>query len=512
MKLFTSTKVDLDDLSEKLEADFNPTQTSLALGEDTLRFFNEYQSLYANHQFQPFWLNENGLNSMALGFLSAADSIKYDAVTLDSLHLNTLREVKKMTDSAKLDVFTSEKAELLLTRTFFAVYQALVFGQKESNKNWKIKDDTLFSPSVAMQNAMQCKNIQEALNTLRPQHPWYAKFRNEYIKIYGSEPVPVIPELDDLRDTIETGTTSPHITDLRKRLNREVALPKDTTLDTWDSTINEALARYQGIHQLKKTGWIDSATYLLLRKPPESKQQKLALNMERMRRMNKDFKQPFVWVVVPRMELDYIEHDSVTFNMRVVVGRTSRPTPSLKSRIENIVFSPPWTVPPTIMKEEVIPGIARRGISYLTKRGLRAIDSKGRRVDASMINSSNYHRFSIGQSPGYRSSLGEVKFNMVNPWAIYMHDTPHRNDFVKSYRAYSSGCIRVHHPKEFAAFLLQDSSKYSYEKIDSICKRRRTIYVPMKRDIDVYVAYLTTAVDSSGQVVYLKDIYKWDDK
>jgi murein L,D-transpeptidase YcbB/YkuD len=232
--------------------------------------------------------------------------------------------------------------------------------------------------------------------------------------------------------------------------------------------------------------------------------------MDRMRKMQHDFPQPYIWVAVPKMELDYVENDSVQFNMRVVVGRKARPTPSLKSKVENIVFSPPWTVPPTIMKEEVVPGIARRGGSYLARRGLKAYDRRGRVINPSQINASNYKRFSIGQAPGYRSSLGEVKFNMINPWAIYMHDTPHREDFVKAFRAYSSGCVRVHHPKEFAAFLLQDTAKYSYQKIDSICKTRKTIFVPMDRKIDVHVVYLTNALDSAGNVMYLKDVYGWD--
>ena len=116
----------------------------------------------------------------------------------------------------------------------------------------------------------------------------------------------------------------------------------------------------------------------------------------------------------------------------------------------------------------------------------------------------------MGQAPGDRNSLGQVKFNLPNPWSIYLHDTPHKEDFPKFYRAFSSGCIRVHHPKEFAAFLLKDSSQYSRAMIDSICQKRKTIFVPIEKKIDVHIVYLTNALDSTGQVMYLKDIYKWD--
>jgi murein L,D-transpeptidase YcbB/YkuD len=238
--------------------------------------------------------------------------------------------------------------------------------------------------------------------------------------------------------------------------------------------------------------------------------QTLAINMERMRWLKHDFPQPYIWVDVPKMELDYIEHDSVQYNMKVVVGTHRRPTTMLDARLENIVLSPPWTVPPVIMKEEIVPGIARRGGSYLSRRGLTAYDRRGRIVNASKINATNYKRYTVGQAPGYSSSLGEVKFNLPNPWSIYLHDTPHREDFVKTQRARSSGCIRVHRPKEFAAFLLQDTLQYSYAKIDSICKLRETVFIELNRDIMVHIVYLTNSLDSTGNVMYLKDIYAWD--
>ena len=297
---------------------------------------------------------------------------------------------------------------------------------------------------------------------------------------------------------------------MRKKIHREVGIPTDTLSAIWAEDLLEAVKRFQFKNQIKQTGKIDTATMTALKTKKDDKIKKLAINMERFRWMHHEFKQPFIWVNVPKMELDYYDKDSVEFNMRVVVGKISRKTPTLDAKIENIVFSPPWNVPETIMREEVVPGISRRGGSYLSRRGLRATDSRGRPVNPSVINSSNYRRFNISQAPGYRSSLGEVKFNMPNPWAIYLHDTPHREDFVKDYRAYSSGCIRVHKPKEFAEFLIQDASLYSYNKIDSICKMRRTISYPMKREIAVHIVYLTNGIDSNGNIMYLKDVYGWD--
>jgi L,D-transpeptidase YcbB len=107
--------------------------------------------------------------------------------------------------------------------------------------------------------------------------------------------------------------------------------------------------------------------------------------------------------------------------------------------------------------------------------------------------------------------LQVVKFNMPNRHAIYLHDTPHREDFVKNYRAFSSGCVRVHKPREFAEFLLQDTL-YTKLKIDSIARTKQTKDVRLKENLDVHIVYLTNGVDSAGNIMYWRDIYAQDAK
>jgi murein L,D-transpeptidase YcbB/YkuD len=93
------------------------------------------------------------------------------------------------------------------------------------------------------------------------------------------------------------------------------------------------------------------------------------------------------------------------------------------------------------------------------------------------------------------ADLCEVKFNMINPWAIYLHDTPHREDFVKSFRAYSSGCIRVHHPKEFAEALFEGIDEaYRNRGVTSVSFHgyRNYIEVQPSRHADDFTVYVHT--------------------
>lgn len=507
-----ASSLSLQDIGKALQQLLPETDT-ISEPRDSFMVGQLLSAVYKEHQYQPFWIKEEGIPVYAGNMLEQGADLKFDGLPVEQYQLQTLKD-----QSAKLvQASPSEWAawDLAMSKTFLQIAHDLLLGyrfEQKSNKEWKNKNDSAVNWYAILQKSTLAGDFSEAFRTIRPNHPWYRKFRQEYQRLDSLKEQFAGIQLAELKDSIAIGFSSPEIPVLRKRLYAEMRVPSDTQSVIWNPDLGEAVKQFQYRHQLKAHGKLDTATVRRLNQGVNEKLQKLALNMERFRWLKHDFVQPYIWVNIPKMDMEYIEKDSTQFAMRVVVGRPSRPTPSLDAKIENVVLSPPWVVPPTIMKEEIVPGIARRGGSYLARRGLKAYDRRGRVVSASAINSKNFRSFSIGQAPGYRSSLGEVKFNMPNPWSIYMHDTPHREDFVKFYRAFSSGCVRVHKPKEFAAFLLRDSVAYSLSKIDSICKLRKTIFVPMKRRVDVHFVYLTNGIDSAGNVSFLKDLYNWDQK
>ena len=503
-------KIDLQALNISIAEKFDSNaQTPFMVWEqDTLDKLSLFKEVYINKS--SLWLNENGINKQGSEFLKVLNDLKNDGMDIEQYHTNELVQLSKevLNNANTQNTFSFETK---LTNAFLSACRDMLMGSRV-NKNKEIKNanDSLINEADILKLAIKNDQIVEAFEYMRPKHPWYKKFREAYIHLSAIQLKGGLQPITSLKDSMAIGDSSLQIVVLRKRLYSEIKTPSDTISTKWDMEIQESLKKFQHLNQLKVTGFLDTSTLKKLNTSIDQKLAKLALNMERMRWLKHDFKQPYIWVAIPKMEMDYVENNTIGFNMRVVVGKPSRATPALDANIKNIVLSPPWNVPPTIMREEVVPGIARRGGAYLARRGLKAYDRRGRVVSASAINARNYRNFSIGQAPGYRSSLGEVKFNMPNPWAIYMHDTPHREDFVKSYRAFSSGCVRVHKPKEFATFLLRDSVQYSYEKIDSICKLRKTVFIPIERNINVHFVYLTTALDSVGNVMYLKDIYGWD--
>jgi murein L,D-transpeptidase YcbB/YkuD len=512
--LFTTEKIDISSVNEFLNTlkDTNSTYSQVLFG-DTLRFQKELISMYAKTDNTAIWLNKGGVSKNTIAFLEVLNSLKYEGIDINKYHLDSLQQIVKNINTGTLSKELLQLAEMQFAHTFLRTTHDVQFGAINPRlifEDYKNKNDSIFKAIDLLPIALSNHNFEALYDSLKPRHPWYNKFVSAYKKLDSIKISGGWQTINNLKDSMANGFSSSSIPLLRKRLQKELGIPQELEKNTWDQDLAIAVQTFQQVHNLKITGNLDTTTLNKLNTSVDDKLKKLAINMERMRWLKQDFPQPYIMVNIPKMELDYIEKDSIKWNMKVVVGRTSRPTPTLDSKVENIVFNPPWTVPPTIMKEEVVPGILRRGGSYLARRGLKAYRN-GRPVNPALINKSNYKSFAISQNPGYNSSLGCVKFNMPNPWSIYMHDTPHREDFVRSYRAYSSGCIRVHKPKEFAEFMLQDTS-YTKIKIDSIVKTKNTIFVPMKRNVDVHVVYLTNAIDSAGNVTYLNDIYKLDGK
>lgn len=469
--------------------------------------------VYAQRNFKPIWLNKEGVCACAQAWLNQLKQIRYEgidstigqATVLDSL-LHLAKQENQLDNTAFTTAF-----ELSFSRSYLATAQRLVLGSTDSvgipKKYWHAVNDTLNAEQLfALVNFNDSVSNFQALI---PQHPWYRVMRQEYRRIDSLMASYTIPKTSDWFQTDSLGVkvATPALYALFDM--RLQGIP-DSLKKTDTATFKRLVARFQWQYGLKTNGRLDSITEALLQWPFEEQKKSIALNMERMRRFNYRFAQPFVWVNIPQMNLFVYRNDSPVFYMRSVVGRASRPTPVIDADMKHVVISPPWTVPPTILQKDVLPGMLRSGGAYLARKGLKAVDASGKPIDPSIINASNYKRYSYTQKPGYNSSLGEVKFNMPNSESVYMHDTPHREDFPRSNRALSSGCVRVHKPKEFAEFVLNDTVKYSYANIDSMCKQRKTKYIPINQPMRVYFAYFTIGLDSTGRITYPADIYGWD--
>ena len=162
------------------------------------------------------------------------------------------------------------------------------------------------------------------------------------------------------------------------------------------------------------------------------------------------------------------------------------------AKATGIVFNPWWSVPPSIVAEKRL----RR-----TKAARRAGYVFGATPDG---------RPYVRQRPGPRNSLGRMKIDMPNPYAIFLHDTPVKSLFDRPSRAFSHGCIRVKDAIGFAATLLQPELFWDQATIDATLQHRRSVKADLTVTFPVYIVYFTVSASADGTLLWHEDPYKRD--
>jgi len=180
-----------------------------------------------------------------------------------------------------------------------------------------------------------------------------------------------------------------------------------------------------------------------------------------------------------------------------------------------LVLNPTWTVPPGILAADILPA-QRRDRGTLARKGLEVVDMEGRVVPADSVDWSTAtprnFRYMLRQPAGPTNALGRVKFMFPNAHSVYLHDTPSKDLFERSDRAFSSGCIRVENPLELAALLLEGQKGWDRAALDAAIAEGKTRTVTLATRIPVLLLYWTAWVDPSGALQLRRDLYGRDVK
>ncbi len=462
---------------------------------------------YERRGYAPLWLDARGTPDTAALFADlrglAADGLSPDSYGLADLQRTASR--LKADDA----IGTLVAWDTACTHAYLKASRDLLLGvlaPRRADSLWFHANDSLWT---APEQLAAAGGQYLSLDSFRSAIPAYAALRTAHRQL---EELTANEAIRSAKAAV--GETVPVPDSLvRAIVSAEVPDWKSYQPDSLDG-LSGMVGAYQAYYGQRVSGKVDSTTASLLARPVDSVAKLVRANLERLRWLPRTFEESYVEVNIPMMELRYNNCSAEDFRMRVVVGRPSRQTPALGALMANVVFNPGWGVPPTILKKDVLPGVSRSGAAYLAKKGLHAYDRNGNEVSAGRINPSNYRSYTFRQPPGPRNALGEVKFNLPNRWDIYLHDTPHREDFPKRNRALSSGCVRVQKPKEFAEFILADlegRERFTPDRIDSIIATRKTRYEILQRKIPVHIVYLTADADR-GAVRFFDDIYKRDRK
>jgi murein L,D-transpeptidase YcbB/YkuD len=297
-------------------------------------------------------------------------------------------------------------------------------------------------------------------------------------------------------------------------------LPKRNTTrtpaDLYDRSLVAGVKKFQERHGLQPDGRIDSETVKAFNVPLKHRVTQLQLTLERFRWMPRRFSRPPIVVNIPEFRLRAVDENyHWALSMKIVVGKAyGHQTPVFTSELRSVTFRPSWNVPLRIQQHELLPQIEKNP-SYLSENSYVVTDSSGTVVEANPASSEVWENLRSGelrlrQEPGPDNSLGLIRFDLSDPFDIYLHGTPTTELFSMSRRDFSHGCIRVEDPIALAAWVLRDDPQWTSDSIRAAIFDDETIRVSLQSPIPVLIVYGTAVVMESGEVHFFDDIYEQD--
>lgn len=467
---------------------------------------------YERRAFTPTWTRLEQVDSL----IELVESSYLEGLDPAEYHYSAIRQARDVLFGDQ-PASASERADLdlVLTDSLIRLGYHLRFGKvtaEEFDPHWNFERVLLTDDPVGtIQAAIESDSLLEFINQLSPREFFYERLKSALARYRAIEAAGGWPPLDTA-PTLRLGVNDERVPALARRLavtgdlNAVDIIPEN---NRYVAALEEGVKTFQERHGLLQDGIVGPVTLATLNVPVARRIEELRANLERTRWVFADVHGSFMVVNIAGFRAYLVQDGEVTWTTRVQVGKPYRKTPVFRSSIEYLVFNPTWTVPPTILAQDILPRV-REDPGYLTAENMEIIDSSGAIVDPITVDWSDVRRFPhrLVQGPGSGNALGQVKFILPNPHWVFLHDTPSRELFERQDRAFSSGCIRVESPLELADILLGE--EWDRERIDRVIQSAETKTVFLEQPLTVMLLYWTTEVNSEGRVFFLPDLYDWD--
>ena len=483
-------------------------------------------AFYSSTEFKPIWTSAGHLTPRAVSMLKVLANAGEDGLLAKNYLPVGLTSFDHADDELAGDPAKVARFDVAMTVATLKYARHLSGGQFDPNRLSLYND--IKPQTVAADAAMKIIGYspfpEPYIAGLAPSHPQYGVFKKALAEVAGNGKVLAVIADGEI---IKPGKTDERVPAIRARLQglgiTVADLDSKTDPKLFDKKLSNSLRNFQSASKIKVTGIVDAATLVALNADHSAdERQRLVFNMERLRWLPKNLGTRFVLVNQPAFEVNVFDQGKVAWHSKVIVGKPMNQTYSFYDQIETVVFNPSWGVPASIIINEYGPK-SRKDPGYLDRNHFKITDSNGDQIssrDVDWWGMGQAPTFGVQQPPGSDNALGELKFLFPNSHDIYMHDTPTKNLFAESSRAFSHGCVRVQNPREFASVLLGMSADEVAKNLGQKAKKGKNIdpteafvdshSVNLAQKVPVYLTYFTAWADADGKIQYYNDIYGRD--
>ncbi|MBR7887950.1 L,D-transpeptidase family protein [Marinomonas sp. A79] len=474
---------------------------------------NTVLDAYEMREYEPIWIKDKTINMSIYKLVDLLEQSYTHGLNPIHYHAGIIKEyldIKEPTPQqlAEMDVITT------IALTSYA--HDLSNGRYEPqliDPNWQLD-----APSNNWKDLLYLASATDMVNSLpllAPRSPqyqvlqkWLVYYQDLAIKekdIFVSAGVP-----------LSQGDEGPRVAQLRARLVQLGDIRFSTRKvneEEFDDRLREALIRFQQRHHLSADGAAGSRTIQMLNIPLKERAKQIAYNLERWRWMPSELESNRIWVDLTNYTVDMFLHGERT-SMKAVIGKKERKTPVFKGTMTYMVANPTWRVPHRIARENLLPKL-QSDPNYLVKHGYKLYSSwsvSAKELDSTKINwsaiSEDKLAYRFEQEPDEGNALGQYKFMFPNKNEIYLHDTPAKHLFRENDRAFSSGCVRLESPAEFAQEITKGFKQF--DEMNSAMKNGSNTVISLPTYIPVYLVYFTVVPNANGMLEFRNDVYERD--
>ncbi|KQV43337.1 MULTISPECIES: L,D-transpeptidase family protein [unclassified Rhizobium] len=311
---------------------------------------------------------------------------------------------------------------------------------------------------------------------------------------------------------LEMGVSDPSVQTLRQRLMVTGDLAQSAGMsNAFDSYVDGAVKRFQARHGLPADGVLGEFSMKALNVAADVRLNQLNTNLVRLQSMSGDLGRRYIVVNIPGAQIEVVENGRVVQRHTAIVGRLSRPTHIINSKIYEVILNPYWTAPRSIVEKDIVP-LMRKNPSYLKDNAIRLLDGSGNEVSPETIdwNAEKAPNLTFRQDPGKINAMASTKINFHNPNNEYMHDTPSQGLFNKLARFESSGCVRVQNVRDLTVWLLKETPGWSRSQIEATIRAGQNNPIKLAEEVPVYFKYISAWSTIPHIVQFRDDIYEMD--
>jgi murein L,D-transpeptidase YcbB/YkuD len=466
---------------------------------DSLKKFYE---LFQNYEI---WHNNNTrkdlINEIKFCYNDGLNPADYGFEELNLLEKKRL----KMSDEEIINY------DILLTKNFEKLSKHLHSGKldpKQLYLDWDLPKKEI-ALSKKLESGIKENKIASLFKEIKPKNNIYITIKKSLL-LLEKYPNYSFGKLK-IKNKIVVNDSTDIVVDIKKRLSywNDYKMRDSIISPIYDSLTYLAVKKFQKRHNLKPDGVIGTGTIKALNYSKNERREQIIANLERWKWFPDDFGEMYLIANLPEFKISYVLNNDTITTERIVIGKNSRKTPILTSRLSNFVFNPTWTVPPTILKEDLTPA-ATKNRNYFEKNRITIYNTKGQPINPENWSTEQAKSYRYVQTPGINNSLGLVKFNFTNRHSVYLHDTNHRDYFSLENRALSSGCVRVENPLRLSKKILKDiDENWDIEEIDKIITTQKSKAIPIKKPVNVFLLYWTNW-SIKNELYFCDDIYNLD--